>query len=107
MKRALLHIVITCLPFSAFADTLPLPDFDVNRHCENAARASGTLSKSILLVCLEQEQEAYNKLKIKWPRMPDDVQRVCLDEPSYQFVYFCLDREIAAAEKLKHFQFSK
>mgnify|MGYP000412024247 CR=1 FL=1 len=47
---------------AAWSESLPLPDLDVEAHCQDAASLMGNL-KSTYLDCLKLEQSSYNQLK--------------------------------------------
>ena len=92
---AAIAALLLVMPTLATAADLEIPKLDVEANCELAAELSYG-SRSTKLTCLRQEQEAYNGLKARWPKVPPEVREACAHEGSYQFMSFCLDREVAA-----------
>ena len=91
----------------------PLPDIDVEMHCKDAVAFFARLgwdTKSLLLVCLRQEQEHYDHLKASaWQDATDEARMVCVvngTADGYQTLDNCL-REYKAEEDLKTFKFKK
>lgn len=96
---------------AAHAGSLPLPDINVERHCKAAAALgnNGVISTDVLLTCMKQEQQHYDRLKLsKWGSASDQVQRACSPVwATYQTIDFCIDRETLAEGELKTFRFIK
>lgn len=91
----------------ANAADIPLPDIDPRANCDRAARLDGDFDRATMLVCMEQEQQSYDTLKAKWASYPAAARQACRNEPSYQFVVFCIGRETQAAVDLDQFEFRR
>ena len=107
---AALFLAVLDLP-GALADPLSIPDIDVKEMCLRVAKFASpeAPSKAMILSCLEDEQRAYNELKPKWAKAPEEAQRACLHWSSsgYGYIKVCFEKEIAAAKTLPAFEFKK
>ncbi len=99
--------VLTAAMMIGSASAAPFPDLDVDAHCSAAAKLMGGFSKSVMLICLQQEQKAYDALKKRWQDVPEDVQAACAARVSYDSMRICIDSEINAAKDLAGFKFKK
>lgn len=91
-----------------------IPDYDVKAQCDRMARADGTLSQAVLMVCMQQEQAAYDKAKDVWGNLPRTSQEHCaqtsLDtgQTSYIILNACVQQENYAASMPKeNFEFHR
>lgn len=99
-------VVAMVVSWGAGASETEIPNIDVEAHCKRAADLFDG-SRSVELTCLKQEQESYGAVKAKWDDYPAAVRAVCAKQPSYQFVFFCLDREVKAAAEIEKFEFKR
>ncbi len=68
-----------------------LPRYDIEQGCE--ARAHGSFSGRNL--CIRQEQEAYDEVKLAWSHFDSDLRAKCvIGYPSYEGLLNCLTAEI-------------
>ena len=66
-KNGLAEIVL-CVAAPALAASLP--DIDVEINCTEVAKQLGGGAQAVILTCLKQEQDSYNKLKSRWATLP-------------------------------------
>lgn len=83
------------------ADTLPR--YDVERSCDQLARAGGGYSEVVRGSCLDMEQASYDALRPVWPDLPAGLKTSCQQiagipgSQSYTVLQSCLDMETEAA----------
>ena len=98
--RALLALAIISVALPAVAGDLPT--YSPERWCNKVA--GSVRSEVIYGGCIEQEQEAYDKLKLSWSTLPPTRQAWCDKvasagaSGSYMILGGCVDQEREAAE---------
>lgn len=79
-----------------------VPDYPVERWCDQVARAGGTRSEMIYGGCINQEQTAYDTLKTAWSIVPPATREWCdqvaraAGNGSYMLLRGCINQEITA-----------
>ncbi|GAB9242109.1 hypothetical protein BDS110ZK12_39450 [Bradyrhizobium diazoefficiens] len=82
-----------------------LPNYPVEKWCDQVARAGGTRSELIYGGCIDQEQSAYDHLKGAWGGVPPQTQKWCDQVArsgsggSYLILNGCVDQEDAARQQ--------
>ncbi len=112
LTTGMLNIVaIMLVAGSAWAG---VPEYDVKAQCDRVARADGTLSQAVLMVCMQQEQAAYDKAKEVWGNLPRTSQEHCLQttentgQTSYIILNACVQQEnFAATAPKENFEFHR
>lgn len=90
-----------------------MPYYDVTAHCQALARFGGAPSQLVLQGCYQQEQGAYDALKVQWEQLPAGMQQHCdglarfAGPGSYLILQGCVTQEISAGRSNQDFQFRR
>ncbi|HMF49692.1 MAG TPA: hypothetical protein VK603_13665 [Candidatus Saccharimonadales bacterium] len=87
-----------------------VPDYPVERWCKEVAKTAGD-SEIIYGGCIQQEQSAYDDLKVSWTEVPRKTQIWCKEVAkasgpgSYMILKGCVEQEAAAQKEntTRHF----
>lgn len=104
------------LAFTIFASVVShaqgqeLPRYDVAAHCKEVAGFGGTFSQSTENFCINEEQKAYNNLKMVWGNFSSVTRAHCLEIAgfgggNYTTLDFCMREENTAAKNKPEFKF--
>jgi hypothetical protein len=87
-----------------------IPVYDVDKYCKKEADIYGK-DPTMLKVCLEDEQKAYDKLKKRWSTLNNIIKTDCLPVPnelgSYYKLAVCILRDLKEDEELEDFKFRR
>lgn len=104
-------IFIVMLIFSIPAFGQNLPRYDADAYCKKVASVGGTYSATIENACIDQEQQAYDRLKSGWDGYPSQAESYCDrvatvgGAGSYSILGACIQQEIQARTGSKHFRY--
>lgn len=90
-----------------------VPEYPVERWCDQVARSVGSRSEVIYGSCIDQEQGAYDGLKGRWATIPAPARRWCdqvakaSGTGSYVILGSCIEQETAAGEQNQRRQFRR
>jgi len=102
MKTIVMIALAMAIPAMAYAGTVP--KYDVEKFCEAIAKGKA----SIYNACIDMEQKAYDDVKKRWARIPDQIKDYCgaiaSGANSYQAFIECEKIEKDAAKNKKSFQ---
>src|SRR5918993_1309617 len=77
-----------------------LPRYDPIPGCKRFADAGGSYSEQVYALCFDQEQDAYDKLKLRWAEISVPIREHCNqlgsaggDRGSYRMLQLCIQRE--------------
>ncbi len=111
MAKKLLVSFVTGLAFLPAASFAEMPRYDVDAHCKVIAAVGGTYSEAMFDACFDMEQTAYNYLKPKWGKAPNNLQAHC-DQiarvgggGSYSMLEGCFQMEQEASSTNKTFKY--
>lgn len=82
-----------------------LPDYAVEKWCDQVSRTSGSRSELIYGGCIDQEQTAYDRLKATWSSVPSQTRNWCAQVArsggggSYTILNGCVDQENTARQQ--------
>jgi hypothetical protein len=103
--RALLVAALASFTFATEGSTAPLPQYQVEKWCDDVAASTGPRSEVAYAGCIDLEQKAYDEMKTRWATMPAQRQKWC-DEVarstgngSYLSLFGCAEQEERAAEQ--------
>lgn len=91
-------------------DKAALPEFDVEAHCEEYARQTGPRNATLYNLCVDNEQDSYNKSANLFGRVSQGMQRQCVEygnqaeHGSYMLLEICLENELDAARNPSQFE---
>lgn len=106
----ILMLALAASPISAHAG---MPQYDPEGWCRNVASFGGGFSRVIMSGCLQQEQQAYDKLVSRWDSLPSSMQLWCdkvansSGSGSYVILFGCVKQEEQAGQSLDKFQFRR
>jgi len=87
-----------------------IPYYDVNEYCKKEADTYGK-DPTMVKVCLEDEQKAYDKIKDRWSTINSTIKTNCLPPPnelgSYYKLAVCMLHEFKEEEELRDFKFRR
>jgi hypothetical protein len=90
-----------------------LPVYDVDKYCKNEADTYGK-DPTMIEVCLDEEQKAYDKLKNIWSSLNKTVKTYCEQDlhlpetlSSYYRLMVCIGHELKEDEELHDFKFKR
>lgn len=105
-------VVALATPQGAGA-TEEMPYFDVDGYCHEIAAMGGNMSQVLLKACFESEQTSYDKTKIGWSELPNEIRKHCSElaafggKGSYALLEACVDSEQAAGADNKSLKFKR
>jgi hypothetical protein len=97
--------IFTSALISPSARAAELPNYPVERWCDQVARSAGSRSEMIYGGCIKQEQTAYDHLKRSWADVPSQTQNWCDQVArssgggSYMILNGCVDQESSARQQ--------
>lgn len=80
-----------------------IPRYDVEAYCEEVAGLGSSYSEFLEGACFDQEQRAYDLLKLDWAQIPQRMRSHCDDvatlggDGSYFMLEACIDQEKRSA----------
>jgi hypothetical protein len=98
--------VLLLIPCVAKAQSIPRADVD--RQCAERSRGLNSMnpdrnaiSPAAKNLCIEREQEAYDELKMLWPRYDPDLKERCLQGSRWYVNYEGILNCLIAAEPIQ------
>jgi hypothetical protein len=102
--RTIIAAALLALPAGAAAQDAPaLPDWDSRGYCERTL--ARTESASLMVACLDIEDDARETLRDLWDGLPPPIRRTCLRtlsrSASYSLLNACVEIEVKATRDLE------
>ncbi len=100
-------------PMVVQAQTIEMPNYDVERQCRRIASMGGNYSETLYGGCFDGEQNAYDSLKDRWPQIPEAMRRQCDriarmgGAGSYSLLQGCIQSEESAGRQNQQRQFRR
>jgi hypothetical protein len=107
LTRAGAIVALLAMAVPAVAE---LPRYDVAAYCRRTASLTGNYSAWLDNACVEQEQRAYDGLKVSWDALPADMRGHCESTTrivggSYWLLDACVQQEIRARKGAVRFKY--
>jgi len=114
VRPAGIGVCILAITLSAAGTVLGadvLPDLDPIKLCRRQAESIGQ-GDWMVKACLDQEQEAYDVLNVRWSNIDSKTQALCTKQSQsigqgYWMIQACVEQEMEAKQNLQNFKFKK